>query len=103
MTPTELSLRHLRKEGWPLVEVTERWNPHARVRHDLFNLIDVLAVGPQGILGVQTTTDTNVSARVRKIADHPNTATLREAGVALHVHGWSKKNGRYAVRVVDVS
>jgi hypothetical protein len=103
VTPTQLTVRHLRAAGWPIVEVVERWNAHARVRHDLFGFLDVLAVGPGGVLGVQTTTATNVAARISKIADHPNVAAVREAGIAIHVHGWAKKDGRWVLRQVDVS
>lgn len=105
ISPTKLTLRHLRDvEGWPLVEVVERWNPHARIRQDLFGFVDVLAVGPAGVLAVQTTSATNVAARVRKIGEHDNVATVREAGIAIRVHGWAKRSGRWVlVRDVDVS
>ena len=106
-TPTELTLRQLRADGWPLVQVVEVWNPHARIRQDLFGLVDVLAVGPQGTLAVQTTSRANVSARVRKIADSPTIAAIREAGWTVLVHGWHQPKGpgtRWVLgRVVDVS
>lgn len=103
-SPTTLTLRHLRADGWPLVQVVEHWNPHARVRNDLFGFVDVLAVGPHGTLAVQTTTATNVPARVRKIAEHEHVAAVREAGWAIHVHGWAKRNGRWVLaRWEDVS
>ncbi|MHB1530468.1 MAG: hypothetical protein ACYCXT_13820 [Acidiferrobacteraceae bacterium] len=54
-SPTQRTLRHLRKAGYPLVQVVEKWNPHAGVRQDLFGIIDVLAVGPGGVLAVQCT------------------------------------------------
>lgn len=101
-SPTQLTLRELR-ETWPLVEVVERWNAHARIRQDLFGFIDVLAVGPSGVLGVQATSDDHVSHRVRKIADHPNVAAVREAGIAIEVWGWAKKGRRWECRKVDVS
>lgn len=104
LTPTQLTLRHLRKEGWPLVEVVEHWNPHARIRQDLFGFVDVIAVGPNGVLAVQTTSVGNVSSRVTKIADHPNVGAVRDAGIAIHVHGWRKVAGRWMLaREVDVS
>lgn len=103
LTPTQLSLRYLREE-WPLVEVVERWNPHARIRQDLFGFIDVIAVSPGQTLAVQTTSAANVASRVRKIADHPNIGAVREAGWAIHVHGWAKRKGRWVLaREVDVS
>lgn len=104
MSPTKLTLRHLRDEGWPLVEVVERWNPHARIRQDLFGFIDVIAVRPNETIAVQTTSLANVSSRVTKIADHPNIGAVREAGWRIVVHGWAKKSGRWVLaREVDVS
>lgn len=104
MTPTQLTLRHLRSEGWPLVEIVEHWNPHARIRQDLFGFVDVLAVGPAGVLAVQTTSAAHVAERVRKIADSPNVVAVREANIMIHVHGWAKRSGRWTLaREVDVS
>lgn len=104
LTPTQLTLRYLRAEGWPLVEVVEHWNPHARIRQDLFGFVDVLAVGPQGVLAVQCTSAGNTSSRIRKIAEHDNVAAVREAGIAIHVHGWRKRAGRWELhRNEDVS
>lgn len=104
LTPTKLTLRHLRDADWPLVEVVERWNSHARIRQDLFGFVDVLAVGPQGTLAVQTTSAGNVAARLRKIEDHPSLDPIREAGWSIHVHGWAKRRGRWVLaRDIDIS
>ena len=107
MTPTQLTLRHLRDKGWPLVAVVERWNPHARIRQDLFGFVDVLAIGPHGTLAVQTTSAKNVSARVNKIESDelaPAVAAARQAGWTIHVHGWAKKANRWVLaRVIDIS
>lgn len=103
-SPTTLTLRHLREQGWPLVVVVEHWDSFARIRRDLWGFVDVLAVGPGGVLAVQTTSAANVSARVSKIADHPNVAAVREAGIAIHVHGWKLVKNRWTLaRDVDVS
>ena len=40
------------------------------------------------MLAVQTTTASNMSARVKKIADHENVGHVRDAGWTIHVHGW---------------
>ena len=102
MTPTQRSLAKLRADGWH-AEVVERWNPHTRTRHDLFGFGDILAVGSAGVLLVQTTTATNVSSRIHKIADSPLIGVVREAGIAVHVHGWAKKGNRWECRVEDLS
>ena len=104
ISPTQLTLRHLRAEGWALVQVVEHWNPHAQIRQDLFGIIDVLAVRPNETIGVQATSHTNVSSRIRKLADHPNIGPIREAGWAIQVWGWKKVKGRWTLhRRVDVS
>ncbi len=103
MTPTQLTLRHLRADGWT-AEIVERWNPHARVRNDLYGFIDVLALRGTETLAVQTTSATNVSARVHKIADSPHVAAVREAGWLIVVHGWAKKSNRWTLtKEVDCS
>lgn len=107
LSPTQLTLRYLRDNGWPIVEVVERWNPHARIRQDLFGFVDVLAIGPQGTLAVQTTSASNAPARVNKITSdelHPALSAAREAGWAIHVHGWQKKKNRWVLqREIDIS
>jgi len=102
-SPTQRSKAYLENAGY-LVAITERWNPHARVRQDLFGFIDMLAVKEGEILGVQTTSRSNMSARARKIAEHPNVAAVRKAGMRLEVHGWAKDTkGRWAIKIQDVS
>jgi hypothetical protein len=103
VSPTQRTLAKLRAEGW-LAQVVERWVPQARKRIDLFGFIDVLAVRPGEVLGVQSTSRTNVAGRLAKIADHENIGAVREAGIRLEVHGWGKMaSGRWECRVVDVS
>jgi len=85
-----------------LVQVVERWNPYARVRQDLFGIIDVVAVGAD-IVAVQTTTASNVSARVAKITESEALPILRKAGIRVRVHGWRKVRGRWRLREVDLS
>lgn len=103
MSPTQRTLAEMRKRGY-LCEVVERWNPHARVRNDLYGFIDVLCIADTETIGVQATSGSNVSARVKKIADAENTARVRSAGWRILVQGWTKqKNGRYALREVDCS
>lgn len=103
LTPTQLSLRHLREQGYT-AEVVERWNPHAQVRQDLFGFVDVLAVRGPETLAVQTTSLPNVPSRVKKIGLCQHVAAVREAGWTIRVHGWVKKRGQWELaRDVDVS
>ena len=100
VSPTQRTLAHLRKAGYPLVQVVERWNPYARVRQDLFGIIDVLAVGPAGILGVQCTSAKNLADRRAKLRASGALPVLKAAGVSVRVHGWrkSRPSGRWVLR-----
>lgn len=103
MSPTQRSLAYLRKDGW-LCAIVEHWNPHAKIRQDLFGIIDLLCLRDGITMGVQTTSGSNVSKRVEKIADCSHVDALRRAGWKLVVHGWRKGgNGRYTLREVDCS
>jgi hypothetical protein len=86
-----------------LASVVEKWNPHAKIRQDLFGIIDIVAVGERETVGVQACAYSSVSARVRKIAEADTTPKVRAAGWKLLVHGWRKVKGRYQVREVVVS
>lgn len=101
-SPTQRTLAELRERGYPLVQVVERWNPYAKVRQDLFGIIDVVAVGAD-IVGVQATSASNVAHRIQKITDSPALPILRKAGIRVLVHGWRKSRGRWVLREVDVS
>ena len=102
MTPTQRSLAYLRDLGY-IAQVVERWNPWAKVRQDLFQIIDILAIGYGETIGVQCTSGSNVAARVRKIADAQATPELRRSGWKLIGHGWRKAKGRWVLRQVDCS
>lgn len=95
-SPTTRSLALLRSEGY-LAEVVERWVPGANVRRDLFGIGDVVALRGSETLLVQTTSASNVPARVTKIADAPTTAAVRDAGWRIEVHGWEKRRGRWTL------
>ena len=103
MTPTQRSLKYLRADDW-FCAVVEHWNNFARIRQDLFGVVDILAIRDGETLAVQTTSGSNVSARVRKIADAEATPHIRAAGWRFEIHGWSKNSrGIYVLRVVNVS
>jgi hypothetical protein len=94
VSPTQLSLRRLRSEGWA-VDVCERWVPMGggaqSVRRDLFGLLDLVALRAGETMGVQTTTASNYLSRVKKLTDdehRPTLDLLLEAGWLVAVHGW---------------
>lgn len=103
MSPTQRSLRLLRDSGYT-VAVVERWNPHARIRQDLFGFIDLLALRDGETLAVQATSGSNGAARVAKIAEAEHVAAVRKAGWRIEVHAWRKlASGRWDCRIVDCS
>ena len=103
ISPTQLSLAMLREDGW-FCWITEHYNYYARKKQDLWGFIDIIALKPGQVLGVQTTTASNMSARIKKIADHENVGNVRESGVMLHVHGWHQDDKKkWHCKVKDVS
>ena len=100
MSPTARSLKKLRDEGYLANVVERRFGGRL---HDLYGFIDILAIKKGEVLGVQTTSGSNVSARVNKITDHENVGIVREADIGIHVHGWRKAKGKWICRTVDLS
>lgn len=101
MSPTQRTLKYLRAAGYN-AWIVEHWNAFARKRQDLYGFIDVLGLRKGETLAVQCTSASNVSSRVKKISEHENTASVRDAGWRIEVHGWTKGK-RGAPRIVDVS
>lgn len=99
VTPTQRTLAELRRQGF-LAGVVERWNPHARVRQDLFGIVDVLAVSAAGTLAIQATSGAHVAARLAKLREAPALPQVLAAGWRLEVWGWRKsaKSRRWELR-----
>lgn len=47
--------------------MVEHWNPHARIRQDLFGFIDIIAIDGDDTLAIQATSTGNINSRVEKI------------------------------------
>lgn len=93
-SPAQRSLDLLRGEGW-FVAVTERWNPFAKVRQDLFGFIDVLAMKSDILLAVQTTSGEHVAERVQKIRETQAASLwLESPNRLIVVHGWRRVGER---------
>ena len=102
-SPTSRTLEVLREQGYT-VAVVERWNPHARIRQDLFGFIDILAIRRDETLAVQATAS-GVSERIKKIMASDLLPKVREAGWKIQVWGWRKssKTKKYVLRIEDIS
>lgn len=99
MRSTARAMEQLRKDGWQWIEVVERWNPYSRTRHDLFNLVDVLAVcSERGTLAVQACGRDFASHR-DKILRSPCSLVLVEAGWAFELWGFRKLKSGWTIRV----
>ncbi len=92
-SPTVLSIRHLKKLGFA-VAIVEKFNSFIKIRQDCFGFIDLIAIRERQIIGVQTTTSDNMSARIAKIRELDTPALWLAAGGIIHIHGWAKKGAR---------
>lgn len=94
-SPTQRSLKKLRDDGYRAA-ITEHWNPFAKIRQDLFGIIDIVAVKEGNTLGVQTTSYSNMGARIKKILAAEAYPDIKAAGWKILCHGWKKnKSGRW--------
>jgi hypothetical protein len=101
-SPTQRSLEYLREQGYHC-EIVEKWNPWRRIRQDLWGWCDILAIRRDEVLAVQVTSS-GVAARIRKIQESDTVLRVREAGIRIEVHGWTKRaNGKYVLRMEDIS
>ena len=92
-----MSLDMLRKLGY-YAEPVEVQVRHPEITRDLLGFADILALR-EHVLLVQTTSRTNVNARIRKIQSAIAFEPCRRAGVLVHVHGW----GDGGVHVTDMT
>lgn len=94
MSPTQRSLKLMRAEGW-FCEVVEHWNHWVHRRQDLFGYADLLCLKDNDTITVQTTSGSNVSARLTKIAACPGALVwLQSPTRRIEVHGWRKVGER---------
>lgn len=91
MSPTARSLKYLRDLGYT-AEVVEKWVPVVKIRKDYLGIIDILAFKPgqTRMLGIQATSGSNVSARMRKAEENENFQNWLSCGHEFWVWGWSK-------------
>lgn len=103
-SPAQRSLKFLRDKGW-YCEIVEHWNSFARLRKDMLGFVDIFCIHRETgeIKLVQTTSASNVSARINKITAHENLPLVRKAGMGIEVHGWSRGRNGWVCRVEDIS
>jgi hypothetical protein len=89
-SPTARTLAECRKRGFT-AQVVERFNPHAKVRVDLFGVIDVVAMGNGTIVGIQACSGTDHARRRAKILAEPRAKQWVECGGHLELWSWSQR------------
>jgi len=97
MTTTQRSLKLMRERGF-YAEVVERYNVFSKVKNDFAGFIDILCLGDNKIIGVQTTSYSNISARRKKILEHENYSVVKNSGIEIHIHGWRKVKNRWVAK-----
>ena len=95
-SPTSRALDECKKRGWiaGVVEKFVRFPPPGHLV-DLFGVIDIVAITPEGILGIQATGDNagDMARRRRKILAEPRAKSWLEHA-RLEVWGWGKRGDR---------
>jgi hypothetical protein len=77
-------------------DVVESYNAFTRRKKDLFSIFDILAIGNGETVGIQITSKSNMSSRIKKISESEYLTELVRSGWKILVLGWYKKpNGRY--------
>lgn len=92
---SKLTLALYRSQGYECA-VTEHWNVFARIRQDLFGFCDIMAVGHDEVLFIQTTSKSNMSSRRKKILGNPVARLLMATpNVRVILGGWYKAGSRW--------
>ena len=109
MSPTARSLLRLRRLGY-IADPVERFvagaGEHGQgIRRDWGHFGDILAASPRErrILLVQATSLGDLPSRHSKARGCPELALWLSAGGAFELHGWCKRRGRWAVKVIELA
>ena len=96
MTPTQRSIAYFRKQGL-ICGIVERWIPNPKhsgggFRKDFLGIIDLIFLGADGVVGVQSCGQ-DFSAHRRKLIEEKHEearAWLETPGTSLLLIGWRK-------------
>jgi hypothetical protein len=92
LSPMEKALKDLRRDGWRC-GITEKWNPHVKIRQDLFGIVDLIAMkAGHPLLAVQTTTRNHVVERMTKSKE--TAAVWVSTGNRFEIFGYGPKGRR---------
>ena len=76
----------------------ESYNAHVRRTIDLFGVIDIVAITPTSILGIQTTTGAHHANRRAKILAEPRIKQWLAAGGLMELWSFTKPRNRWVLR-----
>ena len=99
VSPLQRSKKYLEEAGFT-VAIVERWNPWAKVRQDLFGILDLLAISHLGTLGVQVTTMGHKQEHIDKMMAHPNLQRILDVW-EVKLHSWRKLKDGWKVDIKD--
>jgi len=106
-SPTQRSLALMREQGY-VADIAESYNAFIKKRKDLYKFIDLVGLHPKhkGVLAVQTTSGSNIQARVKKAEGLPAYHLWLACGNPVEFHGWrkllKKKGGKQKIWVPKV-
>lgn len=88
MTATQRTLRALEQRGC-VCGMVERYNPYSQKRHDLFGIFDLIAMYPNQIYGIQSTTS-DFTGHDKKILAEPRAIEWLKCGGGIELWAWRK-------------
>ena len=91
-SPVQKSIKLFKDLGYR-VEVTQHWNPYARVRHDLFGLFDLLGM-KDNIVGIQVTDHAHYAEHIKKAWKSPNLMPWLSAGGRFVIVSYDARTGK---------
>ena len=92
----------LLSEGALAIGNAETWNPFSNTKRDLFGFIDLVALIPGGIFGIQVTSRANHAARRKKILANVDAENWLKAKGRILIISWVKKKNRWQAKQEEV-
>lgn len=100
----ELSRKNLKGRGY-VIDTAESYNAFIKRRKDLYHFIDIvgLHLNHTGVLAVQATSKSNLSARVNKAEALDAYHMWLACGNPVEFHGWHKPKHRWELKLIVVN
>lgn len=92
-SPNARALAECKKRRWPAMTV-EQTIPKTFIKRDLFSVIDIVAITPEGLLGIQVTDGSNHSHRREKILAEPRMEQWTLVGGLLELWSYAERGER---------